>query len=221
VVRVEGAPHLADPSRLWASAARLYPDMEERWGRMVPVPEERITAVGLDGPVAPLGGGRGLDAVYAPGHAKHHMALWEPGSRTLFPGDAIGVFLPGAGVFRPAVPPPEFSLELALESIVRLRGLGAARMFPTHFGPVPDVALALDRGAEEMAQAVAAAVPVVEAGGGVEEVAAALRARRPATSDRSSAERLDRASSDHLNAAGIHRYLTKRAAAMDAAAGGS
>ncbi|MGH2688697.1 MAG: MBL fold metallo-hydrolase, partial [Actinomycetota bacterium] len=143
---------------------------------------------------------------------KHHMALWEEGSRTLFPGDAIGVFLPGAGVFRPATPPPEFSLELALESIERLRGLGAARMFPAHFGPVPDVGAAFDGGAEEMEQVVATAVPVVEAGGSVEEVAAALRARRPAASDRSSAERLDRASSDHLNAAGIHRYLAKRAA---------
>src|SRR2546426_5729251 len=28
VVRVEGAPHLVDPSRLWASASRLYDDME-------------------------------------------------------------------------------------------------------------------------------------------------------------------------------------------------
>ncbi|MGH2721330.1 MAG: MBL fold metallo-hydrolase [Actinomycetota bacterium] len=211
VVRVEGAPHLVDPSRLWASAARLYPDMEERWGRMLPVPEERVAAVGQDGVVAELGAGRRLEAVYAPGHANHHMALWERGSATLFPGDAIGIFLPGAGVFRPAMPPPEFSLELALGSIERLRALGAGRMFPTHFGPVPGVQEAFDRGAEEMEQAVATAVPVVEAGGGIEELAAALRARRPASSDQSSAERLDRASSDHLNAAGIHRYLVKRA----------
>ena len=218
VVRVEGAPHLVDPSRLWASAARLYPDMEERWGRMVPIPEERVTAVPGDGPVAALGGGRRLEAVYAPGHAKHHMALWEADSRTLFPGDAIGVFLPGAGVFRPATPPPEFSLELALDSIERLRGLGAARMFPTHFGALPDVQQAFDRGAEEMAQAVAAAIPIVEAGGDIEEVAAALRARRPVSSDRSSAERLDRASSDRLNAAGIHRYLTRRAGGAGPAA---
>jgi glyoxylase-like metal-dependent hydrolase (beta-lactamase superfamily II) len=211
VVRAEGAPHLADPSRLWASAARLYPDMEERWGRMLPVPEERITAISTDTVAADLGDGRRLHAVYAPGHAKHHMALWEPGGRTLFPGDAVGVFLPGTGAFRPATPPPEFSLELALDSIDRLRSLGPERMYPTHFGPVPDPGEAFARGAAEMEGAVAIARPIVEAGGGIDEIAAALSAERPPGSDRSAAERLDRASSDNLNAAGILRYLTKAA----------
>ncbi len=42
VVREEGARHLVDPSRLWASAARLYPDMEGLWGTMLPVPAERM-----------------------------------------------------------------------------------------------------------------------------------------------------------------------------------
>jgi len=209
VVRAEGAPHLVDPSILWASASRLFPDMEQRWGQMLPVPEDRITAVSADTTVADLGDGRHLEAVYAPGHARHHMALWEAGSRMLFPGDAIGVFLPGAGAFRPATPPPEFDLKLAIDSIERLRLLGAERMYPTHFGPVPDVDRAFDEGAVEMERAVAVARHVIEAGGGIEEIAAALATARPPTSDRSASERLDRASSDHLNAAGIHRYLTK------------
>lgn len=210
VVRVEGAPHLADPSVLWASASRLYPDMEERWGVMLPVPEERITAVSADGTIADLGSGRRLEAVYAPGHARHHMALWEPGSRTLFPGDAAGVFLPGPDAFRPATPPPDFDLGLALDSIKRLRDLGAGRMYPTHFGPVPDPEEALDEGASEMERAVAVARPLFEAGATIEEIAAALAAARTSASDRSASERLDRASSDNLNAAGIHRYLTKQ-----------
>ncbi|HEY8202783.1 MAG TPA: MBL fold metallo-hydrolase [Actinomycetota bacterium] len=211
VVRAEGAPHLVDPSTLWASASRLFPDMEQRWGQMLPVPEERITAVSADATVADLGDGRHLDAVYAPGHARHHMALWERGRRTLFPGDAVGVFLPGAGAFRPATPPPEFDPKLAIESIERLRLLGAERMYPTHFGPVPDPNKAFDEGAAEIERAMAVARRVIEAGGGIEEVAAALAAARPPTSDRSASERLDRASSDRLNAAGIHRYLTRLA----------
>jgi glyoxylase-like metal-dependent hydrolase (beta-lactamase superfamily II) len=211
VVRVEGAPHLVDPSRLWASAGRLYPDMEERWGSMLPVVEDRVVAVEADGPVVDLGDGRSLSAVYAPGHAKHHMALWEPGARTLFPGDAVGVFLPGTGAFRPATPPPEYSLELALDSIDRLRALQPRRMYPTHFGPVPDPGEAFTRGAREMEEAVEAARAVVAAGGGIAEIARALAARRSPDSDRSSLERLDRASSDNLNAAGIHRYLTRTA----------
>ena len=42
-VHERGARHLADPSRLLASAERIYGDQMERlWGEFAPVPEERI-----------------------------------------------------------------------------------------------------------------------------------------------------------------------------------
>src|SRR6188508_3866400 len=42
-----GAPHLVDPSRLEASARRLYGSaFDELWGELVPVPEESIRIVG-------------------------------------------------------------------------------------------------------------------------------------------------------------------------------
>lgn len=213
VVRVEGAPHLVDPSRLWASAARLYPDMEARWGHMLPVPEDRIVAVTADGPVADLGDGRSLEAVYTPGHARHHMALWEPAGGVLFAGDALGVFLPSLGSWRPATPPPEFSLEEAIASVDRLRRLAPRYLHPTHFGPVPDPDAAFDAAIGQMEDAVALARPVVEAGGGIDEVAAALAAARVASgSGSATSDELDRAASDRLNAAGIVRYLTRPAA---------
>ena len=38
-----GAPHLVEPSRLEASARRLYGDaFDTLWGELVPVPEENI-----------------------------------------------------------------------------------------------------------------------------------------------------------------------------------
>ena len=60
VVREEGARHIADPSRLWSSAAQLYPNMLELWGEMLPVERDRIVAVSEDGPAVDLGGGRSL-----------------------------------------------------------------------------------------------------------------------------------------------------------------
>lgn len=214
IVRGEGAPHIADPTRLWASAARLYPNMEELWGEMLPVPEKRITAVSADGPIADLGDGRRIDAVYAPGHAKHQMALLERKSGDMFPGDAIGVFLPEAGVIRPATPPPEFDLELSVDTVERLRSLRPRRLFPTHFGPVPDPNAAFEEGAMRFRQWVQAAEQVVARGGDAPEVAEEFRRRRSdfyPTMDPALIPRLERTSSYELNALGILRYLKKRA----------
>src|SRR3954467_8733269 len=60
-VHERGAPHLVDPSRLVASASRIYPDMDKRWGEVVPVPEANVHVMGE----------RELDfrVAYTPGHA--------------------------------------------------------------------------------------------------------------------------------------------------------
>lgn len=212
VVRQEGAPHLVDPSRLWASASRLYPDMEKMWGRMIPVPEDRIRAVSEDGPVADLGG-RELHASYAPGHAKHHMAVYEPANGDLFTGDAIGVYLSEAGRIRPATPPPEFDLEVSLSTIEKLRALKPKRVFPTHFGQVPDPDAAFDEAADEYTKWVSLAERVFAKGGDQSQIAEAFQAKRQEFYPDLSPEALDkfeRTTSYELNAAGIFRYLTKR-----------
>jgi glyoxylase-like metal-dependent hydrolase (beta-lactamase superfamily II) len=213
VVRAEGAPHLIDPSRLWASAARLYPDMEKRWGEMRPVPEDRIDVIDADGIVADLGDGRTLEAIYTPGHAKHHMALYDRSREDLFVGDVIGVYLPDAEAIRPATPPPEFEMEVNLESIERLRAVGAARVFPTHFGPVPDPNAAFDEGAERIRQWVKRAESALSAGGDKEEVIAEFE--RGAKEDYAHLsedllQKFEQTTSYALNAAGIIRYIRKR-----------
>lgn len=219
MVREEGAPHLVDPSRLWASAARLYPNMEKIWGEMRPVPKDRIRAISTDEAVADLGGGRRIDAIYTPGHAGHHMALLDRQSGDLFAGDAIGVRLQDAGVIRPATPPPEFDLEAAVESIERMRAFRASRVLPTHFGPAPDVNAALDEAILRLNQWVGAAEPVVSSGGDSNEVAKEFRRRKedfyPDLTPEVTA-RLEGTTSYDLNAAGIVRYLSKKKEAAGA-----
>jgi glyoxylase-like metal-dependent hydrolase (beta-lactamase superfamily II) len=129
-----GAPHLADPSKLWSSAARIYGDaMERLWGGIDPVDPDRIKALD-DGDKIDLGG-RVLTAIDTPGHAYHHHALLDDATGIVFTGDALGVRLADAGVIRPATPPPEFHLEKALASIERIRELHPTELWLTHFGP--------------------------------------------------------------------------------------
>lgn len=129
-----GAPHLADPAKLWSSATRIYGDQMERlWGGIDPIPRDNIHVV-KDGDTI-RAGGRSLRAIETPGHAYHHHAYLDESSGTMFTGDALGVRLPDAGMVRPATPPPEFHLEKAVASIERIRELAPHDVCPTHYGP--------------------------------------------------------------------------------------
>ncbi len=213
VVRAEGGRHLADPSRLWSSAARLYPDMETLWGPMLAIDAGRIVAVSEDGPAVDLGAGRRLEAFYAPGHAKHQMALLDSATGDMFVGDALGVRVPEAGVVRPAAPPPEFDLELVIDTAARLHSLQPARVFPTHFGPAPDVDQIFDEAPRRFIQWVEAAEKVVAAGGALNELIEDFRARREEfypTLRPETVAKFEYSCSYDLNSRGILRYLQRR-----------
>lgn len=127
-----GAPHLADPTRLLASAARLYGDLlKPLWGEVVPVPSDRLVAV-PDGERLRVAG-RVLVAFDTPGHARHHHAFLDEATGLLFTGDVAGVRMPGVRYVRPPTPPPELDLEAWSASIARLRALKATGLCLTHF----------------------------------------------------------------------------------------
>ena len=140
-----GAPHLVDPSKLWSSASRIYgDDMEKLWGGIDPIPADRIHTL-TDGDKIDLGG-RSLQAVETPGHARHHHAFLDDLTGIVFTGDALGVRLSEVGVMRPATPPPEFNLEDAKASINKLASIGATSLWLTHFGPSDEGADPVDIG---------------------------------------------------------------------------
>ncbi len=150
VVHQRGARHLADPSRLMASARQVYGAALDRlFGTLAPVPAARIRALDDVGSVD-LGGGRRLDSHYSPGHAKHHIGLIDSLSGDLCVGDAAGVYLPDSGDLRPATPPPDFDLQTALASLRRFEVLRPTRLLFSHYGPVESVAETLERSAEEI-----------------------------------------------------------------------
>lgn len=150
VVHQKGARHLADPSRLMASARMVYGDaLDTLFGELAPVPGDRIRALDDAGSID-LGGGRSLTSHYSPGHARHHVGLLDSASGDLYVGDAAGVYIPETGDLRPATPPPDFDLDTALRSIGMFGELGPSRLLFSHYGPVSDVPATLERSAEEI-----------------------------------------------------------------------
>jgi glyoxylase-like metal-dependent hydrolase (beta-lactamase superfamily II) len=126
-----GAPHLIDPSRLDASARRLYGDaFDVLWGELAPIPSENVHVVGD----AVLG----LDCFPTPGHAWHHVSYLDA-EGTLYAGDAAGVRLAGGTFVMPPCPPPEFDLEAWEETIRRIELRAPTSLALIHFGVFDDV----------------------------------------------------------------------------------
>lgn len=150
VVQERGARHLADPSRLVASAHRVFGDtMDRLFGDLRPTDAARITAIGAEGSID-LGDGRSLAAFHNPGHASHHIGLVDSQTGDLYTGDAAGVYVPETEDVRPATPPPDFDLDLTLSSLAAMRAVGPTRLLFSHFGPVTSIDETLDASVDEL-----------------------------------------------------------------------
>ncbi|HJR35384.1 MAG TPA: MBL fold metallo-hydrolase [Gemmatimonadales bacterium] len=133
-VHARGAPHLIDPSKLLASATRLYgARMEELWGEVAAVPEAQVQV--LEGGEHLVLGGRKIEVAHTPGHAWHHVSYFEPASGTAFVGDTAGLLSPGIPCVLPVTPPPDFDLEAWLGSLDRILEWKPGTIVLTHFGP--------------------------------------------------------------------------------------
>jgi glyoxylase-like metal-dependent hydrolase (beta-lactamase superfamily II) len=132
-VHEAGVQHMVDPSRLLASAGRLYgADMQRLWGEVRPVPRERVRV--LQGGESIVVAGRTLEVAYTPGHASHHVSYFDQASGVAFVGDTAGIRR-GAGTFvMPPTPPPDIDLEAWRASADRILAWNADTLFLTHFG---------------------------------------------------------------------------------------
>jgi glyoxylase-like metal-dependent hydrolase (beta-lactamase superfamily II) len=210
-----GAAHVVDPSKLIASATRIYGDQMDRlWGAWAPIDESRVIPI-EDGETIDLGG-RILTAHFTPGHARHHVAYLDNESGDLYTGDVAGVHIPGAGFVLPPTPPPEFDPGSWAESIALMRSLNPLRLLPTHFGPVANPGERLSELETELARFVEIGEESFAAGEEQAQLTARLQAETAAHVDPGNAElvaRLELASPSYMAAMGLSRYLTKRAQA--------
>ncbi len=136
-----GAKHLIDPSRLIASATRIYGDeMDTLWGELLPIPGDQLTSL-YDGDTVEAAG-LTFEVIETPGHARHHH-IFRLGD-VAFTGDATAVIIPSANLTDLPAPPPEFDREVWLQTLDRIEAENFSAIYPTHFGRVDDVKGHLD-----------------------------------------------------------------------------
>ncbi len=144
-----GAPHMADPSKLLTSAARLYAEkMEQLFGEFLAVPAANLRI--LEGGETLSFGSRKLEVLYTPGHASHHVSYFDSLEGVAFVGDTGGIRIENSSFLLPATPPPDIHRELWKSSLDAIRERKPARLFLTHFGYVEDPAEHIARYRQEL-----------------------------------------------------------------------
>jgi glyoxylase-like metal-dependent hydrolase (beta-lactamase superfamily II) len=223
VVSPRGARHLSDPERLNASAKRVYGAyFDSVYGPCTPIDAERIVAP-EHGEMLDLGAGRRLEILDTPGHAKHHIGVFEPDLGLLFTGDSVGVRLEGMNRLRPATPPADFNFETMLASLDIYRAREARTLYLAHFGDVGPPEDTLAEAEEQVRQWLAAAEDAwrntPEHEDEVSHIAAMLEARfsddlasAVQEVDEGTRRRLELLNDPRSNAAGMLRYLERRQA---------
>lgn len=166
VVHPRGARHMIDPSQLWAGASAVYGEevMETTYGRLRPIPAERVVEA-PDGHVVSLSG-RPLLCLDTPGHARHHLSVYDERARVCFTGDTFGLsyreFDTARGPFiLPTTSPVQFDPEALHASINRLIALQPLAMYLTHYDRVEGV----ERLADDLHAQIDAMVSIAQSAG--------------------------------------------------------
>lgn len=150
-VHEKGAKHLIDPSRLLRSAERLYgAEMGRLWGDFLPVPAAQL--IPLQGGEHLDGEGRGIEVVYTPGHASHHVSYFDTQEGIAFVGDAAGVRISNKPYVLPVTPPPDIDLPLWMKSMDSILERRPRLLFLTHFGPADRVPWHLQELRDQLAE---------------------------------------------------------------------
>lgn len=209
-VHEKGARHLVDPERLVRSAAQVYGALlDSLYGRLDPTPAERIKVL-ADGETVRVSSNRTLTTVDSPGHAKHHLALHDSDSGLLFAGDAVGVRLPDAGFLRPATPPPDFDLDLAVASLHKFAARRPTGIALAHYGLVPSPNDTLEEAEGQLRRWAEVAEAAWREGRDIAEALADAFAHEVSHLSPEVREKVETLNGVHSNAAGFRRWLETR-----------
>ncbi len=136
-VHERGAPHMASPERLVASAEQVFgaQGLRDRWGTMSPVPKDNLRIL--------KGREKILDETfrveYTPGHASHHVAYLHESTGDAFVGDVAGVRIEPEQLAIAPTPPPDIDLDVWPRSLEKIVAWRPRTLRLSHFGTVQDV----------------------------------------------------------------------------------
>lgn len=143
VVHPRGAPHMVKPDKLMAGVAAVYGKerAQQLYGELQPVAAERIIEA-HDNTVLALGH-RELLCIDSPGHARHHIAIFDAQSKGIFTGDTLGISycemqVDGRPFLFPTTTPSQFDPVAMHASVARMMTLEPAAAYLTHFGRLAD-----------------------------------------------------------------------------------
>jgi glyoxylase-like metal-dependent hydrolase (beta-lactamase superfamily II) len=211
-----GAPHMIDPSRLLASAQRLWPDtLHQLFGETQPVPKENLHI--LEGGETLTLGTRKLEVAYTPGHASHHVSYFDAAEGIAFIGDTTGIRIDNGPYILPATPPPDISLEIWDKSFATILARRPSRLFLTHFGYAHKPAEHIEKFRRQLHHWAELAAEILRTASTEAEAKKAFVARAQAEMQ----QQLGPEEADHhaftagldLSFLGLARYLRKRAEA--------
>lgn len=133
-----GANHLIDPAKLRAGVIGVYGELffKQFLGDLIPINKDKIL-IARDLDEITLGN-RILKFIDTPGHARHHICIWDEKSQGIFAGDTLGVSYrefdtdQGELIFPPTTP-IQFDPETWKNTLNRLMQLQPKYAYLTHF----------------------------------------------------------------------------------------
>jgi len=123
-----GIKHMINPKRLWEGSLKVLGDVANLYGKITPIPKDRITNQEFVADDK-------IEVVETLGHAPHHQSYLF--NKYLFAGEVAGVNISLAdGIFTRPATPPVFNYEISLASIQKLleRNLVNYMICYGHFG---------------------------------------------------------------------------------------
>jgi glyoxylase-like metal-dependent hydrolase (beta-lactamase superfamily II) len=145
IVHPKGKRHIIDPHRLISGAKAVYGEkFDELFHPIVPIPEDRILVM-EDKEELSISDTCTLTFYHTPGHANHHLSIFDSSSNGMFTGDTCGIqYTIGSKRFYfPSTSPNQFDPEQMKTSIRTYRSLHLDRLYFGHYGVTEEVFFAL------------------------------------------------------------------------------
>ncbi|RFU71091.1 MBL fold metallo-hydrolase [Peribacillus saganii] len=139
IVHKKGARHLENPSRLIAGARAVYGDDFDRlFDPILPIPPEKII-IKENGETLQISDTTTLTFFDTPGHANHHLSIYDPISNGMFTGDTIGIYYrelkdDGFELYIPSTSPNQFDPDKMLSALSIMEEKHLDAIYFGHYG---------------------------------------------------------------------------------------